>query len=120
MLAAQAAFEAEHGIKPSEHKMSNMKRDSLDSSDEFGVIGNGNGDDLDHNNKVVEGNTIVSSQPQLNQPVIPLPPFSPNFGTRLPKFGEIANGNNDESSMDDMKVGEFSIFVMSELFVYSF
>lgn len=109
MLAAQAAFEAEHGIKPSEHKMSNMKRDSLDSSDEFGVIGNGNGDDLDHNNKVVEGNTIVSSQPQLNQPVRPLPPFSPNFGTRLPKFGEIANGNNDESSMDDMKVDESEV-----------
>ena len=103
MLAAQAAFEAEHGIKPSEHKMMNLKRDSLDSSDEFGVIGNGNVDDLDHN-KVVEANTIVSSQPnQLNQPVRPLPPFSPNFGR---SSMQIANGN-DESSMDEMKVGEF-------------
>ena len=116
MLAAQAAFEAEHGIKPSEHKMSNLlKRDhSLDSSDEFGVIGNGNGDNdgLDHHHKVVEANTIVSSQPnQLNQPVRPLPPFSPNFGR---SSMQIANGN-DESTMDDMKVGEL---IVSCLFTF--
>ena len=85
MLAAQAAFEAEHGpLKPSDK----IKPDSLDSSDGFSV---GNGDD-----KVVEAVT----QPQLNQPVRPLPPFSPNFGR---SSMQIANG--EESSIEDaMKV----------------
>ena len=82
MLAIQAAFEAEHGLKPSDTK---RLRDSLDDSD--GGFSVGNGDD-----KVVEA---AVTQPQLNQPVRPLPAFSSNFG---PSSMQLDNG--DESSME--------------------
>lgn len=86
MLAAQAAFDAEH--KDAFVGLKMAKRESLDSTDGSSFLGNPAGDD-----KVVEAATVPT-----NQPVQPLPPFSPNFGRSA-----ALHSTDDSSAGLDMK-----------------